>query len=289
MPALLPSHPPPAARVVALTALAMVAFAGNSLLCRQALSGTGIDAASFTTIRLLAGALALWLLVVLTTRRAGLGGNWPSALALFAYAAGFSFAYRDLSAATGALLLFGAVQCTMTGLGLWRGERLRMPQVFGMTVAVAGLVLLLMPGLAAPSPVGAALMLLAGVAWGVYSLRGRGAGDAIGETAGNFVRAVPFGLAASLIWFADVRFDASGVALAAASGALASGVGYAIWYTVLPALRATNAAMVQLSVPPLAAFGGVVLLDETFGWRLALASLAILGGIAVFIRARTRA
>jgi drug/metabolite transporter (DMT)-like permease len=288
VPASLPSHPLPAARVVALTALAMAAFAGNSLLCRQALSGTDIDAASFTTIRLLSGALALWLLVMLTTRRARLGGNWSSALALFAYAAGFSFAYRDLSAATGALMLFGAVQCTMVGHGLWRGERLRMPQVFGMTVAVAGLVLLLMPGLSAPSPVGAALMLLAGVAWGVYSLRGRGAGDAIGATAGNFVRAVPFGLAASWLWIADARFDAAGVALAVASGVLASGVGYAIWYTVLPALRASSAAMVQLSVPPLAAFGGVVLLDERFGWRLALASLAILGGIAVFTLARKR-
>lgn len=276
-------------RTLLLTALAMIAFAGNSLLCRQALAGTGIDAASFTTIRLLSGAVVLWLLVLLKTRRAGLGGNWPSALALFAYAAGFSFAYRDLSAATGALLLFGAVQCTMVGHGLWRGERLRMPQLFGMTVAVAGLLVLLMPGLAAPSPVGAALMLLAGAAWGAYSLRGRGAGDAIGETAGNFVRAVPLGLAASLWWLADARLDAAGAALAVASGALASGMGYAIWYTVLPALRASSAAMVQLSVPPLAAFGGVVLLDEAFGWRLALASLAILGGIAVFILVRHRA
>lgn len=267
----------------------MIAFAGNSLLCRQALAGTGIDAASFTSIRLLSGAVVLWLLVLLKTRRARLGGNWPSALALFAYAAGFSFAYRDLSAATGALLLFGAVQCTMVGHGLWRGERLRLPQLFGMTVAVAGLLVLLMPGLAAPSPIGAALMLLAGAAWGAYSLRGRGAGDAIGETAGNFVRAVPLGLAASLWWLADARLDATGVALAVASGALASGLGYAIWYTVLPTLRASSAAMVQLSVPPLAAFGGVVLLDEAFGWRLALASLAILGGIAVFIRARHRA
>jgi drug/metabolite transporter (DMT)-like permease len=277
------------ARAIALTALAMLAFAGNSLLCRAALKGTSIDAASFTTIRLMSGAVVLWLLArTVRGTRAG-GGNWPSALALFVYAAGFSFAYVSLPAASGALLLFGAVQATMIGHGIWAGERLRAPQLAGLVLALGGLVGLLLPGLAAPPLHGSLLMLGAGVAWGVYSLHGKGAGDPIRVTAGNFLRAVPVAAALSIITLDGARLDVAGLTYAVLSGALASGIGYAIWYTALPALKATSAATVQLSVPVLAAFGGVVLLGETLSLRLALASVAILGGIALVILEKRRA
>lgn len=270
-------------RVIALTALAMIAFAGNSLLCRLAFKHTSIDAASFTMIRLLSGAVMLWLVVRMRCGTRAGNGNWLSALALFAYAAGFSFAYLSLSAATGALLLFGAVQATMISHGLWKGERLRRPQLVGLALAFGGLVGLLLPGLSAPPLHGAALMLGAGVAWGVYSARGRGAGDATRVTAGNFLRAVPIAVVLSILMLDGMVLDRVGLLYAVASGALASGLGYAIWYTALPALKATKAATVQLSVPVLAALGGVFFLGESITPRLALASIAILGGIALVI------
>ncbi|MGH8620352.1 MAG: DMT family transporter [Burkholderiales bacterium] len=261
----------------------MLAFAGNSLLCRIALKQTGIDAASFTTIRLVSGALVLWLVARHYRARQDGAGNWLSAFALFAYAAGFSFAYLSLTAATGALLLFGAVQATMIGYGLWTGERLRGRQIAGLVLALGGLIGLLLPGFSAPPLIGSALMLGAGVAWGVYSLRGKGAGDPIRVTAGNFLRAIPFAAVLSVATNAGARVDGAGIAYAVASGALASGLGYAIWYAVLPALRATNAATVQLSVPLIAAFGGILFLAEPLTVRLALASVAILGGIGLVI------
>lgn len=270
-------------RVAALTALAMIAFAGNSLLCRLALRDTTIDAASFTAIRLCSGAVMLSLVVRLRGGACTGAGSWLSALALFAYAAGFSFAYLSLSAATGALLLFGAVQATMIGHGLWRGERFRRAQLAGLVLAFGGLIGLLLPGLSAPPLLGSALMLGAGVAWGIYSLRGRGAGDATQVTAGNFLRAVPIAAALSLLTLGSARLDIAGTGYAVASGALASGLGYAIWYTALPGLKAAKAATVQLSVPVIAALGGVMFLDETITLRLALASAAILGGIALVI------
>lgn len=276
-------------RIVVLTLVTMLAFAGNSLLCRVALKETGIDAASFTSIRLVSGALVLWLIVrTLRADRSG-GGNWISAAALFAYAAAFSYAYLSLTAATGALILFGAVQATMIGRGLAAGERFAPLQVSGLVLALGGLVGLLLPGLSAPPLGGALLMLAAGVAWGVYSLRGRGAGDATRATAGNFVRAVPFALLLSLLTLDTAAVDAAGFAWAVASGALASGIGYAIWYTVLPALKATQAATVQLSVPVIAALGGVAFLGEALSLRLVLASVAILGGIALVILEKRRA
>lgn len=273
-------------RISLLTALAMVAFAANSLLCRLALTDTPIDAASFTAIRIASGALVLWLIVRGRPRRVQGGGNWFSAFALFAYAAGFSWAYLTLTAATGALLLFGAVQITMFGYGLWRGERLGAVQWAGFVVALAGLVGLLMPGLQAPPWQGALLMLGAGVAWGVYSLRGKGGGDPTATTAGNFARALPFALALYGLALPWVRLDAEGVLYAVLSGALASGVGYAIWYAALPGLRASSAATVQLSVPLLAALGGALLLGEAMSARLALAGAALLGGIALVILAK---
>lgn len=284
--------------ILLLTVVAMLAFAGNSLLCRMALAHTTIDAASFTSIRLLSGAIVLWLVVHLRVRWAqkhagssgaavqaspATAGSWGSALALFVYAAAFSYAYSSLTAATGALLLFGMVQVTMIGYGLWRGERLERQQSIGMVCAVAGLAGLLLPGLSAPPLQGAVLMLAAGVAWGIYSLRGKAAGDPTAVTAGNFLRTVPMALCVSLLalpWFSP---DRAGTVYAIASGALASGLGYAVWYTALRALSATSAATVQLSVPVIAAMGGTVFLNEAFTLRLALASVAVLGGVALVI------
>ena len=275
-------------RTLVLTSVAMMAFAGNSLLCRVALRETGIDPASFTAIRLISGAVMLWL-VVFIRQRANTGhGSWPSAFALFVYAAGFSFAYVSLSAATGALLLFGAVQATMITYGMWAGERLRPLQWLGLVLAFAGLVGLLLPGLSAPPLVGSLLMLGAGVAWGVYSLRGQGAGDATRVTAGNFMRAVPITVVLSLLMLNSKAIDSTGFWYAVASGALASGLGYAIWYTVLPALRSTSAASVQLSVPVIAALGGIVFLGESMSLRLVLTSIAILGGVALVIAQKSR-
>ena len=270
-------------RILVLTVLAMIAFAGNSLLCRLALKDTAIDAASFTAVRLCSGAAVLWLLARIRGEARSGSGNWISALALFAYAACFSFAYISLPAASGALLLFGAVQATMIGHGLWRGERLRLPQLAGLVLAGGGLVGLFLPGLSAPPLQGSVLMLGAGVAWGIYSLRGRGAGDATRVTAGNFLRAVPIAAVLSVLMVTSTSLDRAGLGYAVASGALASGLGYAIWYTALPGLKATTAASVQLSVPVIAALGGVMFLGESVTLRLALASFAILGGIALVI------
>jgi drug/metabolite transporter (DMT)-like permease len=273
----------PPARIVALTALAMTAFAGNSLLCRLALKQTGIDAASFTTIRLISGAAILWLIPRMIRRTNPGNGNWLSALALFAYAAGFSFAYLSLPLATGALLLFGAVQVTMVGHGIWAGERLRRLQLVGLVLAFGGLVGLLLPGISAPPLYGSALMLSAGAAWGVYSLRGKGRGDATRVTGGNFLRAAAMAVALSVARHDGAALDTAGIWYAIASGALTSGIGYAIWYTALPALKATHAATVQLSVPVIAALAGIVFLGESMTLRLVLASVAILGGVAMVI------
>lgn len=271
------------ARTIAATSLAMLAFAANSLLCRAALRQTAIDPASFTTIRIGAGALVLWLVMRRRDSTPGGQGNWLSALALVVYAAAFSFAYRHLPAATGALLLFGAVQATMIGQGLRRGERFQGWQTLGFLLAAGGLIGLLLPGLAAPPLRGSLLMLAAGVAWGIYSLRGRGAGDPARITAGNFRRAAPLAAILSLLMWRATTLDWAGCGLALLSGALTSGLGYVLWYTALPGLKATQAATVQLSVPVLAALGGIVFLGETLTPRLLLAALAILGGIALVI------
>ncbi|MBT1444383.1 DMT family transporter [Shewanella sp. JM162201] len=303
-------------RLWLLTALTMLAFAANSLLCREALVSGSIDAASFTLVRMVSGALVLMMLAFLQSRTAPvpepkpdpkqeprpvrLTGNWRSALALLGYAAAFSFAYHSLTAATGALLLFGAVQATMIGYGLWSGERPNRLQLFGMLLALLGLGWFLLPGVAAPDSVGALLMLLAGVCWGVYSLLGRGAASPLSATAGNFVRSVPLALLLYGV-IAAVGIDshgeiagqggggeifsvsAIGVLYGIGSGAIASGLGYALWYAVLPRIEATTAATVQLSVPIIAAFGGLLLLGEPLSLRLILCSTAVLGGIALAV------
>lgn len=276
-------------KTVTLTLLAMIAFAGNSLLCRLALKETAIDAASFTTVRMLAASLALGLLIGFRPSVYRSSGNWPSALALFAYAAGFSFAYIHLSAGTGALLLFGAVQATMIGVGIYKGERLVGWCLMGFVLALGGLVVLLLPGLSAPPLLSALSMLGAGIAWGIYSLRGKGVGSPVAATAGNFLRTLPLTACLSLLMFRQMSVDNAGLVYAALSGALTSGIGYAIWYQVLPSLRSTTAATVQLSVPVLAAVGGILLLGEPLGWRLLVASFAILVGILLVIHQKQRA
>jgi drug/metabolite transporter (DMT)-like permease len=270
-------------KVFIFTALAMVAFASNSLLCRQALKHTSIDAASFTSVRIASGALCLWILVRLRKRSLRNAGSWLSALALLAYAALFSFAYLQLSAGTGALLLFAAVQATMIAWAIRSGERMRVAQIAGIALALAGLVALVFPGLSAP-PIGAALLMLgAGAAWGAYSIRGKTGGEPLGTTAGNFLRAMPMALGLSLITMRSANWDLAGTIYAVLSGAIASGVGYAIWYTALPGLKSTGAATVQLSVPVLAAIGGILFLSEPLKLRFILASVAVLGGIFLVI------
>lgn len=267
-----------------LTALALLAFAGNSLLGRMAFQYTTIDAASFTSIRLVAGALALGLIVALRGGTIAKAGSWAAAIALFTYAASFSAAYVSLPTGVGALLLFGAVQITMIGYGLGRGERLSRVQVLGMVLALGGLVGLLLPGLASPPLLGSLLMLCAGAAWGVYSLLGKGVSNPTQATAGNFLRAVPITLGFSLLLLPRLSLDSAGVGYAIASGALTSGVGYALWYNALPGLEATQAAIVQLCVPVLAAIAAILLLNEPMTLRLGLASAAVLGGIALVLR-----
>jgi len=269
----------------------MLAFAGNSLLCRLALQHTGIDAATFTSVRLVSGALVLW---VIASRQSGaqkprrLAGGWLSALALFAYAEAFSFAYISLPAGTGALLLFAAVQISMLGWGLSKGEKFSRWQAIGFMLAVGGLVFLLLPGIAAPPLHGALLMIVAGIAWAVYSLRAKGAGDPTQVTAGNFARSTPMALIVSAAMLSSMRWSPAGIAYAVASGALTSGLGYVIWYAALRELRVTSAATVQLSVPVIAAFGGVAFLGESASLRLLVASMLVLGGVAIVLLVRSR-
>ena len=264
-----------------LTALAMVAFAGNSLLCRLALRETDIDAASFTSLRIVSGALTLWLL--LRQVSGAKGGSWIAAAALLGYAAAFSFAYLSLDAGVGALLLFGAVQLSMIAWGLYRGERFNRTASVGLILAIGGLLALLLPGASAPPLGGALLMLLAGLAWGVYSLLGRGVADPLAATAGNFLRAVPMALVVSALLLGQARWDLPGLVYAVFSGALTSGIGYAIWYTALRGLKSFQAASVQLSVPILTALAGSLLLDEALTLRLAISAATVLGGIALVL------
>jgi drug/metabolite transporter (DMT)-like permease len=261
----------------------MIAFASNSLLCRAALKHTSIDAATFTLVRIFSGAAVLWIIIKMRKVASKESGNWWSGLALFVYAAAFSFAYVDLAAGTGALLLFGAVQATMILWGFRKGERLDAIQIVGLLLAAAGLVVLLFPGLAAPPIGGSILMLSAGVAWGVYSLRGKTAGDPIAATSGNFLRAVPFAALVSIVMIRQARLDSLGVVYAFISGAITSGLGYVIWYAALGGLKAASAATVQLSVPVLAATGGILLLGEPITLRYVIASIAVLGGIFLVV------
>ncbi len=275
-------------RTFALTALAMAAFAANSILCRTALARAGVDPASFTIVRIASGAVALWAIAAALRRGQRVGGSWRGGLALFVYAAAFSFAYVSLPAGVGALLLFGAVQATMILAGIIRGERPSLLQTVGLLIALVGLAALVAPGVSAPPLAGSTLMLTAGVAWGAYSILGRGGGDPLLATTGNFLRATPMAIVLVPLVFGAASFHA-GLIYAVLSGAVASGMGYAIWYAALPGLSAAKGASVQLSVPVIAALAGAAFLAEPVTLRLALASIAVLGGIAIVLFGRRKA
>ncbi len=291
-------------KVFLYTSFALIAFAFNSILCRLALRGEEVDAAGFTAVRLVSGALMLVLIYVssrsgsrLTMPSTGTlptgrvssfmhSGNWLSAAALFTYAVCFSFAYLGLTAGTGALILFGAVQLTMIAVSLVRGERPPVLEWIGLAMAVGGLVYLVFPGLASPPPVSSLLMAAAGAAWGLYTLRGKGSSDPLGETTGNFVRTLPFAAVTLLLFLPNLHLSRNGILLAVISGAAASGVGYTVWYAALKHHTATRAAVLQLSVPVLAAVLGIVMLGEIATMRLGIAAALILGGIGIAIGVR---
>ena len=269
-------------RTIALTTLALVAFASNSLLCRIALDGGMIDPASFTSIRILSGTLVLAVIAWLSGWRHTKGvGSWLSGLLLFVYAVAFSFAYTQMSVATGALILYAAVQASMMSIGLRNGERLRPLEWIGVVSAVAGFVGLLLPGITAPPLWGAVLMSIAGIAWGLYSLRGRDSRVAIFDTARNFVWAAPFAIATSMMNLNAMKLTTAGIFLAVISGAVASGIGYVIWYAALRGLSALQASLVQLLVPVIAATAGVIILTEPVTLRFLVAAALILGGVSL--------
>jgi drug/metabolite transporter (DMT)-like permease len=277
-------------RTIVLTATALVAFAANSVLCRIALKQATVDAASFSMIRVLSGAVMLLLITVRSRRPfVPLAGSWTAAGLLALYAVPFAFAYTQLSTGTGALILFGCVQVTMLAAALASGERPGAMQWVGVILALAGLVALVFPGLTAPSPTAALLMAMAGVFWGLYSLRGRATADPLSQTAGNFARAVPLVVVASLLVISRAHVEVRGVVLSVVSGAVTSGLGYVAWYAALRGLSAMRAAVVQLAVPLLAAAGGVVLLSEAVSVRLVLSAILVLGGIAMAILGGKRA
>ena len=284
-----PSDPGRPLRTALLAGAALVAFAANSVLARLALRGGGIDAASYSTIRLASGAVVLSLLVWRRgPSRPLAAGSWIGALFLFLYAAPFSYAYLSLATGTGALILFAAVQVTMILMGIRGGERPQPREWLGLVLALAGLVWLVLPGIGAPAPLGAALMAVAGISWGFYSLRGRRSGAPLADTTGNFLRATPLALGLTALTLASATMTPTGVLYAILSGGLASGVGYAIWYAALPGLTATRAATIQLAVPALAAVAGVILLAEPLSVRLVSAAAAILGGVGLAVSARAR-
>ncbi|MDK1030265.1 MAG: DMT family transporter [Anaerolineae bacterium] len=275
-------------QTIILTLLAMVAFAANSLLNRFALGQGTLDPASFTTVRLASGAIVLGLIGLFRKEKGWLkqSGGWFSAGFLFLYAIAFSFAYLSLNTGTGALILFGSVQVTMILAALYFGERPQILEWTGIILALGGLVYLVFPGLQAPSLLGSTLMTAAGISWGFYTLRGTNSKDPLADTASNFIRTVPFILAVSIINIRSIQLSTNGLIVASISGALTSGVGYTIWYAALRGLSKTRAATVQLSVPILAAWSGVVFLEENITLRLMLAGFLILGGIGLSVFGR---
>ncbi len=277
--------------ITGLTLVSLTAFAANSVLCRMALGQQSIDAASFTAVRLLSGAAMLWLLLRFKTRpEQGLGrGSWRAGLMLFIYAAAFSYAYTSLTTGTGALILFAAVQLTMLLMALAGGHRMQGLELSGLLIAFTGFVYLVLPGLATPSLLGLVLMILSGIAWGFYTLAGRGSLHPTHDTAFNMFRAAPLALVMLIIGLLNGHAEGRGIVLAVLSGALASGLGYAVWYTALRSLSAPQAAVLQLLVPVIAAAGGVVFMDEHITVRLVIATVLTLSGILLVITARARA
>ena len=272
-------------KTITFTMLALFAFAANSVLCRLALGERTIDASSFTAIRLLSGAIVLLVILQFSGKKnnSSTKGSWLATIMLFAYAAPFSFAYITLDTGTGALILFGAVQITMILLSLISGNKLHVTEWMGVTIAFIGFVYLVLPGVSTPSVTGFALMTTAGVAWGIYTLKGRSSVNPLADTAYNFARSIPLVIILALIAYQTAHISSKGVLLAILSGVIASGIGYTIWYTALGGLSATQAAVVQLSVPVIAALGGVIFVSERISLRLALSALLILGGILMVV------
>jgi len=275
-------------RTILYTGFALAAFAANSILCRLALGTATIDAASFSTLRLASGACALLLVLTLFKENPSLmrRGRWASAILLFLYAVPFSFAYNRLSAGTGALILFGAVQATMILAALRSGERPHHLEWAGLFIAIGGLVCLVFPGLTAPPLTSSLLMAIAGTAWGIYSIRGRGAVSPLADTTHNFVYSLPAAVGVNVVMLREIHISAEGAFLAVLSGALASGMGYVVWYAALKGLTAMRAATVQLAVPVLAAAGGVIFLSEHVSLRLFLSAVVILGGVGLALAGR---
>ena len=272
------------------TALALLAFAANSVLCRMALGDKTIDASSFTIIRLLSGAIVLTIILKIKnkSKQAKTKGNWYSSIMLFLYAITFSFAYITLDTGTGALILFGAVQITMILLSIYAGNRLHILEWMGLIIAFTGFIYLILPGVNIPSIRGFLLMAIAGIAWGIYTLNGRKSKNPLMDTAYNFIRTIPFLIILLIISISQVNYSTEGIWLAIISGGVTSGIGYTIWYMALGGLSATQAAVVQLLVPVIAAFGGVIFIAEKITFRLTMASFLILGGILVIVMTRKK-
>ncbi|MDP2560610.1 DMT family transporter [Psychrobium sp. 1_MG-2023] len=272
-------------KLSSLTLLTLIAFAANSILCRLALDSNTIDPSSFTSIRLLSGAFVLFIIIRIwsSNHSANAKGSWVASLMLFVYAATFSYAYLSLDTGTGALVLFGSVQITMILLSLIAGTRLQLSEWLGLGIAFTGFVYLILPDVTTPSLTGFILMTIAGISWGVYTLKGRGSVNPLMDTAYNFVRTIPFVLVLAIFTLDDLMLSYEGGLLALTSGAITSGLGYTIWYIVLRDLTPTQAAVIQLSVPVIAAFGGVIFVAEYITPRLMIASLLVLGGIFLVI------
>ncbi len=278
----------PILRTILLTSLALIAFAANSVLCRLALGGGAIDAASFTAIRLFSGVLTLLLILVLRREKSLIPrkGSWMSSLMLFLYAITFSYAYITLDTGTGALILFGAVQISMIVISLFSGNRLHVSERVGMALSFGGFVYLVLPGISTPSPLGFTLMMFSGIAWGIYTLRGRDSESPLQDTAHNFMRTIPLIAVLMVIAFNQAQYSFEGVIYASLSGGLASGLGYSIWYAALRGLSATQAAVIQLLVPVIAALGGILFVSEVITYRLAISASMILGGILLVVLGR---
>jgi drug/metabolite transporter (DMT)-like permease len=270
------------------TCLALIAFAANSVLCRMALGEKTIDASGFTILRLLSGAIVLFIILKFKNKKNNnkSKGSWMASIMLFLYAITFSFAYLTLDTGTGALILFGSVQTTMILLSLISGDRLHITEWAGVTIAFLGFVYLILPAVTTPSVIGFLLMSVAGMAWGIYTLKGRSSESPMMDTAYNFIRSIPFIIILAILTIQNTHYTSEGILLAVLSGGLASSIGYVIWYKALGGLSAVQAAVVQLLVPAIAAFGGVIFISEIITLRLALSALMILGGILSVVLGR---
>jgi len=275
---------------IILTGLALIAFAANSVICRLALGYQTIDAASFTVIRLLSGSIVLLLIIISTARsttrntaKISTKGSWTASFMLFIYAITFSYAYTSLDTGTGALILFGSVQITMILLSLFSGTKLHITEWSGMVIAFAGFIYLVLPEVTTPSISGFILMTTAGIAWGIYTLKGRASKYPLIDTAYNFFRTTPLVVLLAIATMNNINYSSEGIVLALLSGGITSGIGYTIWYVALRHISATQAAVLQLSVPVIAALGGIIFVAEAITFRLAVSAIIVLGGILMVV------